>query len=211
MTTIGAARDLLIAEGYAPEDVETSLANLENEGLENPRQDVANSWDQELEDAEIQTVREQIVSVRGVDIDQIAAAFDAADIEYKVVRPGSTDAAIWVGGIDTGTAYGPAWLDSADGANGLGINSWSEGSSDWHATIEDAVMSAADNLTVVTTILADGTEQVVDLEPITKMDWKAVKGTTLSVGDTGGPAGQAYRVELVAGGLVVDSYETTAQ
>lgn len=138
MTTIAAARDLLIAEGYAPEDVETSLLNLENEGLENPRQDVDNSWDQELEDAEIQTVREQIVSVRGVTIGAIMAALDTAGIEYTVKHRGTLNASVHVGDL----AMGPSALDQ-DG-NGLGVNTYVEGvGHDWHETVASAVERAA--------------------------------------------------------------------
>lgn len=138
MTTIAAARDLLIAEGYAPEDVETSLANLENEGLENPHQDVDNSWDQELEDAEIQTVREQIVSVRGVTIGDITAALDEAGIDYRVEHPDTLNAVVQVGEL----LLGPSAL-TAD-SNGLGIDSHLDGAgSDWHETVASAVERAA--------------------------------------------------------------------
>lgn len=138
MTTIAAARDLLIAEGYAPEDVETSLLNLENEGLENPHQDVDNSWDQELEDAEIQTVREQIVSARGVTIGDITAALDEAGIDYRVEHPGALNASVHVGDL----AMGPCTLD-LDG-NGLGVNTyaWDVGC-DWHETVASAIERAA--------------------------------------------------------------------
>lgn len=66
-------------------------------------------------------------------------------------------------------------------------------------------------LTAVTTILAGAAEQVVDREPITRADWEAMKGCALSVEDTGGRVGQAYRIELVAYGRVLDSYDTTTQ
>lgn len=78
--------------------------------------------------------------------------------------------------------------------------------------ILDNDASTAHDVTVVTSILADDeVEQVIQREAFTHRMWTALKGSTLSVEDTGSAADQAYRVDLEVDGTVVDSYGTIAR
>jgi hypothetical protein len=130
-TTVASARTLLVTEGYAREDVVAAIDSLISEGLDTPavEQGVDDRELLRLEEWELQCVREAIVSERGVSIGDIAVALRAAGIDYRVEHPGT----VHVGAL----ALAPSRLDQ-DG-NGLGIDSYDGGASDWHETVEGAV------------------------------------------------------------------------
>lgn len=97
-------------------------------------QSIASTDDLTLEDFEVQTLREQIVSEQGVSIEEITAAFDEAGINYRVERGGTLN----VGAL----AMSPCSL--GQDSNGLGVNTYVEGvGHEWHETIESAVARAA--------------------------------------------------------------------
>lgn len=100
-------------------------------------QSIASTDDLTLEDFEVQTLREQIVSEQGASIEEITAALDEAGINYRVEHHGTLNASIHVGAL----TMSPCSLGQ-DG-NGLGIDSHVEGvGHEWHEAVASAVERA---------------------------------------------------------------------